>query len=257
MAAEYSQDALEEPEARDLTESGHGDHRRLGGIGRIRRWPRPGIEWFPLLTAVGATVSYGAGLVIAYVRFPAPYSPLQHTMSELGNPALNPDGAGFYRVGAVLGGALTSAFFLSLGPWRQTGTPLQNRLLTAVQGLGVMVGAALASFAVFPDNESTAHLVVLGIAANGFAAAVLLSLVALRRQRHPDLTAAALLAVGSVVIMFLMPAAHWAEWLPALMSQIYAWVLAFHTAGIVGHDLQVSDEQISGARPIARGSNRS
>lgn len=200
------------------------------------------MHWIPPALVIGASLSYVVGASLAYLRYPAPYTPIHNTLSQLGNPAFNPDGAGFYRAGCVLSGILTIIFFLRLGPWRRAGSPLQNRLLTLVQSLGVLVGLALVSFAAFPDDESLPHLIVLGILANGFAALALLSLVALRRPEYPDLTVAAVLAIAAVGLMFVIPGVHWAEWLPALLSQVYAWLLAFHTACLIGHDPRVSSD---------------
>lgn len=186
----------------------------------------------PLILALIPSIGYGFFGLVAYLHFPGPYSPIHNTLSELGSPLLNPAGSGFYRVGCVIGGSITIAFFLTLTPWRASGTELQNRFLTGVQAFGMVAGLAMVLFAVFADNESLAHRIDLGMLATSSMALMVLSLVALwRPHRHQRWrTAITLIASGAIVLMFAISAQHWAEWLPAFLSQVFVWTVGYETA---------------------------
>lgn len=186
----------------------------------------------PLVLALLPSAGYGLFALLAYLQYPTAYDPIHHTLSELGSPLLNPAGSGFYRVGCVIGGVTTIAFFLSLVLWRRSGTTLQNRFLLGVQALGVTAGTAMVLFAVYADNVSRAHLVVLGILANSTLAFLLLSLIALYRPTRPQTTrvTVTLLASSTILVMYLIPNHHWAEWVPAFLAQAYIWVVGYETA---------------------------
>lgn len=183
----------------------------------------------PLVLAVLPAVGYGLFGFVAFLQYPGTFTPVHHTLSELGNPALNPAGSHFYRVGCVLGGTATIAFFLSLTGWRWSGTRLQNVCLGLVQALGTIAGASMVLFAVFANNESQAHLIDLGVLANSSLVLMLLSLVALRRTNRPQRLriVTTLLASGTILLMYAIPGQHWAEWLPAFLSQAFIWLVGY------------------------------
>lgn len=192
---------------------------------------RPLRHYLPLILGVLPAIGYGFFALIAYLHFPTSYSPIHNTLSELGSPLLNPAGSGFYRVGCVIGGSTTIAFFLTLTRWRGSGTELQNRFLTVVQAFGMVAGLAMVMFAVFADNEALPHRIILGILATSSLVAMLLSLFALWRPHRDQRwrTAITLMASSAIVLMFAISDQHWAEWIPAILSQVYIWSMGYET----------------------------
>jgi hypothetical membrane protein len=204
--------------------------RRAAHEGRNVR--RPYRHVLPLVLALLPSAGFGLFALLAYLHYPTAYDPIHHTLSELGSPLLNPAGSGFYRVGCVIGGTTTIAFFLTLVLWRRSGTALQNRFLLGVQALGMIAGTAMVLFAVYADNVSGAHLVVLGILANSTLGFLLLSLIALYRPNRPQAirVTVTLLASTAILVMYLIPNHHWAEWVPTFLAQAYIWVVGYETA---------------------------
>lgn len=191
----------------------------------------------PWLFGMLLAVAYGLCVVLAALRYPGAYGPLNNnTLSQLGNSHLNPHGAIYYLVGCALAGALAVAFFISLHPWRDTGSPLQNRLLFLVQALGVAGGVGLFMNAVYPENQLQLHHFWAGVVFNGFAAAMILAPFALHRGKlHLGLTVVPLLGVVAVIVMFIFARTHWVEWLPVTLFLLSPSLLGFHTKVSVLH----------------------
>jgi hypothetical membrane protein len=70
------------------------------------------------VTGMFAVVCYLAFALLAFSRYPLPYSPLSNWLSDLGNANLNPSGAPFYNIGIVATGGLLLLFFLGLSEWK-------------------------------------------------------------------------------------------------------------------------------------------
>ncbi|HLJ66724.1 MAG TPA: DUF998 domain-containing protein [Chloroflexota bacterium] len=189
-------------------------------------------RWPIIVLALLPAISFGLCAFIAFLHYPGTFTPIQNTLSELGNPDRNPDGSTIYRVGCVLGGSTSAAFFLCLSLWRRSGTQRRNRVLTLVQGLGLMAALAMILFAAYPYDELLSHRIVLGLLANSSLAAMVLSLFALWRKNRPQRlrTIVTIVASSAILLMYAIPQYHWAEWLPATLSQPYIWVLGVETA---------------------------
>ena len=184
--------------------------------------PVKGGGWrsLPVILGIATAASYALFGALAAMRFPHGYGPWQdNTLSQLGNPNLNPDGYILYLVGCAFAGVFAIAFFLSLGRWRVSGTRNQNRLLLVVQALGVVAGFALFMNAIFPENEYAQHHFWAGVVFNSFAAATLLAIPALWRAGHfnSGLIAYNAAAFAAVILMYVFAPVHWVEWLPAGM----------------------------------------
>ncbi|HEX8917847.1 MAG TPA: DUF998 domain-containing protein [Chloroflexota bacterium] len=188
----------------------------------------------PLILGLGMAIAYTFFGVLAYVHYPHVYSPLHNTLSQLGNSNLNPHGAVFYLIGCAVGGALVMAFFASLGHWKRTGTPLQNRLLLLMQALGAVGGFGLLMNAVFPENQLPAHHFWAGVVFNSLGAAMLLSPFTFRRPNLPHLGVLVVpaFAVAAVVLMYVFAPIHLFEWPPVTVFLISPILLGFHTRGV-------------------------
>jgi hypothetical membrane protein len=174
----------------------------------------------PLILGIAVAGSYAFFAALAALRFPHVYGPWQdNTLSQLGNPTLNPDGFILYLVGCAVAGILAIAFFLSLGRWKVSGSRNQNRLLLLVQALGSVGGFALFMNAIFPENEYAQHHFWAGLVFNSFAAGTLLAIPALWRagRSNSGLIAFNLVAFAVVILMYVFAPVHWLEWLPAGM----------------------------------------
>jgi hypothetical membrane protein len=186
----------------------------------------------PLILGIAIGGSYAFFAALAALRFPHVYGPWQdNTLSQLGNPKLNPDGYILYLVGCAVAGIFAMAFFLSLGRWRVSGSPNQNRLLLLVQALGVVGGFALFMNAIFPENAYTPHHFWAGVVFNSFAAAALLAIPALWRTRSSNsgLIAFNVMAFAAVILMFVFAPVHWVEWLPAGLFLLFPPLLGVRT----------------------------
>ena len=70
------------------------------------------------VTGMFGVVCYLAFALLAFSRYPLPYSPMSNWLSDLGNANLNPSGAFFYNIGIVATGGVVLLFFLGLSEWK-------------------------------------------------------------------------------------------------------------------------------------------
>jgi hypothetical membrane protein len=104
-----------------------------------------------------AILVYLTCALLAFTRYPLPYSPLHNWLSDLGNPDVNPAGALFYNVGIVLTGALLLVFFLGLSVWKMAGNRPQQIMLFTTQGVGILGALAMIMTGLFPINAYALH----------------------------------------------------------------------------------------------------
>lgn len=193
------------------------------------------IPFLPVLLALALSGSYVIFAALAAIHFPTAYSPLHNTLSQLGNPTLNPNGFQLYLIGCCLGGIFAIGFFLSLAPWHASGSRLQNRALFLIQILGVVAGFGLVMNAVFPENQLTIHHFWAGVVFNSLGVAMLLAPFAFRRPGRIDFGVVGLpiVAVLAVVLMFVFARDHVMEWVPSSLFLISAAVLGLKTRAII------------------------
>ena len=182
----------------------------------------------PAYLAGAAVVTYLVFAFLAYSRYPTDFSPINNNwLSDLGNRNLNPDGADFYVWGCVAAGVILGGFFLSLTPWRATGSRIQNWLLLAVQVTGVVAAISLVMSAVYTEDQFAAHQFWSRFISGGFAAALFVSPFALRRAGRSSAILIAVAVTGylSIVARLVFDAAHWLEWPSlALILGFVGWV---------------------------------
>jgi hypothetical protein len=193
------------------------------------------IPILPVVLALALCGSYVSFAALAAIHFPTAYSPLHNTLSQLGNRTLNPGGFQLYLIGCFLGGIFAIGFFLSLAPWRASGSRLQNRALVLVQLLGVVGGFGLVMNAVFPENQLTIHHFWAGVVFNSLGAAMLLAPFAFRRPGRIDLGMVGLpiVAAVAVVLMFVFARDHVMEWVPSSLFLLSSAVLGVKTRAMV------------------------
>jgi hypothetical membrane protein len=186
----------------------------------------------PLILASALALVYIASSLGAFLRYPGEFSPFHNdTLSRLGNPHFNPAGAPLYNGGTVLSGLLASAVFLSLSPWKKTGTPAQTRRLRMVQGLGISASIAFAMLAVFPENQVGVHRFWSTVVFLGFGGGMMLAPVALTRGTQRPLAAFAAAALTGAVdaASFGFPETHWLEWATVALFLANALILGLYS----------------------------
>jgi hypothetical membrane protein len=104
-----------------------------------------------------AVVCYLACALLAYARYPLPYSPLENWLSDLGNPNLNPAGALFYNSGIVATAAALPLFFLGLARWKMPNNRTQHLMLFLTQGFGILGALAMLLSGLYPITFLAIH----------------------------------------------------------------------------------------------------
>ena len=95
--------------------------------------------------------------LLAFLRFPGSFSPLDNWLSDLGSSRLNPQGAIFYYLGIIAAGLVLLPFFLGLSSWKMEGSRVQNAMLSLACGLGILGGLAMIMSAIFLIDNIEPH----------------------------------------------------------------------------------------------------
>jgi hypothetical membrane protein len=165
-------------------------------------------------SAVLACLIYVVCAALAYARYPLPYSPSANWLSDLGNRAINVQGAPFYNVGIVITGLLLIVWFLALSHWRVDSSRPQRWLLLLAQLAGALGGISVTMSAVYPIDMfqqhafwSRAHYMTLAMGFGFSVAAV---------RYHPRFPRLLLylgtLAAVSPLASLLLGDVYWLEW---------------------------------------------
>jgi hypothetical membrane protein len=109
------------------------------------------------VTSLAAIVGYLTCALLAFSRYPLPYSPLSNWLSDLGNGEVNPGGALFYNIGIVTTGVLLLLFFLGLSQWKMRKNRIQNIMLFVTQGFGILGALAMVMTGLYPINYFALH----------------------------------------------------------------------------------------------------
>jgi len=64
------------------------------------------------IAGILAVLCYLVFAILAFIRYPLPYSPIRNWLSDLGNVDLNPHGAIYYNIGIISTALLVSVFVL-------------------------------------------------------------------------------------------------------------------------------------------------
>jgi len=114
---------------------------------------------YPLNIVLGlfVVICYVTCTILAFTRFPLPYSPFNNWLSDLGNPDVNPTGAGFYNAGIVLAGLALMLFFLRLTEWRMANNRIQHIMTLLTTMFGCVGSLAMIMTAIYPINRPSQH----------------------------------------------------------------------------------------------------
>ncbi len=118
---------------------------------------------YPLTTIFGILVVflYCVFTLVSWALYPAPYGPITHYLSRLGNFNYSPFGAYFYNWGCILTGFALIPFFIGLKDW-YTENPIQRIIMIIGQILGIASGFALAAIGFFSEDLGDPHMTASG-----------------------------------------------------------------------------------------------
>jgi hypothetical membrane protein len=135
----------------------HGGHksRHLSGLSEV--YPMKRYYSLSFVTSIFAILCYLAFALLAFSRYPLPFSPLRNWLSDLGNADLNPSGSLFYNIGIVTTGILVLPFFLGLSQWKTGNNRRQNLMLFITQGFGILGALAMVMSGLYPINLFAIH----------------------------------------------------------------------------------------------------
>ena len=179
---------------------------------------------------IAAAVVYVLFTMIAIYLYPGPFSPLESTISHLGNPSANPDGHLVFDAGCMLGGILFLPFVVSLA-FLNTVSKWQRYLAAAAVVPGIVASVGLALIGLYPETVPEVHMPVAAVTFLCLTAMLLLVNLALWGEpKYPGwlaLIAALAIFINCAQIGLVLTGSFptIVEWLSAYLPQ--AWVLLF------------------------------
>ena len=102
---------------------------------------------FPLATSV-----YFSLIVIAYYLYPTSYSPFTNTISDLGNPILNPDGFGFFSAAFLYLAVIMVPFYQFIYQHLRV---LSSRIAKLALVTNFIASCGFIALALFPNTAAT------------------------------------------------------------------------------------------------------
>lgn len=192
------------------------------------------------VTAMIDIVCYLTFALLAFSRYPLPYSPLSNWLSDLGNVSVNPSGALFYNIGIVATAGAVLLFFLGLAQWKMAKKRLQIVMLAVTQGFGILGALAMLMSGLFPINVFALHSVLSAGLYILLGTAFAFSVAALRY--HPACPRWLLiLGVVTALVAMLFGVFHTVyvlEWVTVALFLCYV--------GLLGAETQVLSSQSTG-----------
>lgn len=180
------------------------------------------------ISGILACAFYLVFTLLAYLRYPLPYSPTDNWLSDLGNPVLNPGGAPIYNLGVILTAVLMMLFFLGLGIWEIDNHKMHKVMLHLTQGFGIVGCLAMLLSAIYSIDQFNIHafwstsLYILLSTAFFFSAAML--------RYHPGVPRWLLVLGISTAVLVLMSSffqqIYPLEWITVILFMGYILLLA-------------------------------
>jgi hypothetical membrane protein len=109
------------------------------------------------IAGILAVLCYLAFTVLAFIRYPLPYSPIRNWLSDLGNANLNPHGAILYNIGIISTALLLVLFFLGLSRWKIGNKRVQIIMVLLTQAFGLIGSFCMIMSAIFPISLLEVH----------------------------------------------------------------------------------------------------
>ncbi len=203
---------------------------------------------------IAGVLTYTLTIIAAMSLFPVSFSPLESTISHLGNATVNPEGAAIFNAGNILAGLILAPFVSSLALWG-AGRKLENYLLIAagIAGLGLSVGLILIGF--YPENIRQVHVMSAVFVFLCLTIMLLLTNLALYQNAcYPRWIAlagfVALLINGIQIGLYItsnMPTI--VEWLSVFLPLVWVLLFAYNGLTVRSHDRSNADTIASNLPP--------
>ena len=191
-------------------------------------------KYISFIGGILAVLCYLVFALLAFSRYPMPYSPMKNWLSDLGSVELNPDGAIFYNIGIISTALFLIVFFLGLSVWKIEDNKAQIIMLRLTQAFGILGSFCMMMSAIYPINLYAIHsfwstsLYVL------LSTAFIFSAAALRyHQRVPRWLL--ILGVSTTVMVILtsiLQTVYVLEWITVLLFLSYVTLLGIETKGM-------------------------
>jgi hypothetical membrane protein len=116
------------------------------------------LKW-PLLCTAGVLiiVFYCIFTFTSWAFYPAPYGPLTHYLSALGDRVDSPSGSVLYNVGCILTGMSAFLFYIGFYQW-YTREIWRRIMMIITQVIGMCSAIALMMIGVFPGDTGAPHM---------------------------------------------------------------------------------------------------
>jgi hypothetical membrane protein len=179
------------------------------------------------ISGILASAGYLVFTILAFIRFPLPYSPLKNWLSDLGNPDLNPHGAIFYNIGIISTALLLIVFFLGLSAWKLENNKVQSIMLRLSQVLGSLGAFCMLLSGIFPINHYEIHAFLSTSLYILLSTGFVFSAVALRYyQRIPTwLLVLGILTAPIVILTSFFQTVYLLEWITVFLFLDYVTLL--------------------------------
>ena len=181
--------------------------------------------------AILAILGYLVFALLAFSRYPLPYSPTTNWLSDLGNPNLNPQGAIFYNIGIISTSLFLILFFLGLSVWKIEGNKVQLIMLRLTQAFGILGAFCMMMSGIYPINLYEIHsfwstsLYILLSTGFVFSAAMLRY-----HQRVPRwLLILGVSTAVTVILTSFFPTVYVLEWVTVLLFLLYVILVGIET----------------------------
>jgi hypothetical membrane protein len=184
------------------------------------------------LSGIFVVVCYLTCTIIAWSRFPPPYSPLTNWLSDLGNPEANPSGAGFYNVGLAFTAGGVLFFFWGLTRFRLAENRGQTVMMALTVGFGSLGAFAMLMTTLYPINHAAAHSFWSMVNRIGTGTGFAFSIAAFRYHAwYPRwlLFFGAFVAIVNLCASIFLNEVHIAEWPVIALWLSYILLLGFAT----------------------------
>ena len=188
-------------------------------------------KYLSFIGGILAVLCYLVFALLAFSRYPMPYSPMKNWLSDLGSVDLNPDGAIFYNIGIISTALFLIVFFLGLSVWKIEDNKVQIIMLRLTQAFGILGSFCMMMSAIYPINLYAIHSLWSTSLYVLLSTAFIFSAAALRyHQRVPRWLL--ILGVSTAVLVILtsfFPNLYMLEWITVFLFLSYVGLLGIET----------------------------
>ncbi len=176
-------------------------------------------------------ICYLAFTLLAFSRYPLPFSPLKNWLSDLGSVDLNPHGAILYNIGIITTALLLMLFFLGLSTIKIDAKRVQLIMLRLAQIFGILGSLCMILSAIFPINIFEVHSFWSSSLFIMLATGFVFSAAAMRyHQRFPKWLFIFGIATAPMVILWsFFKSVYVLEWITLLIFLSYVSLLGIKT----------------------------